>query len=373
MNRYRFLEPSCPDLSIFTGYIKGIVSGGRLSNNGPMVKKLEASFKNLFEVEQAICVSSATLGLLILLRVLDITPGSEVILPSFNFPAPAEAALWNRLELSYGEIRGDDLTMDVSQLNKCLNHRSRVIMPVHSMGNLADVDAWHFFAKKHDLCLLFDGASAIGSLILPGKGKAGIGIGTVISLHATKILPAGEGGVILTNDRSLSKLCRQLINFGFDTKGSVNFYGLNAKLSELHAAFVLAGLKNLHDNLNLRVELMEVYLENLGRIPWLIPCVSSPSVPHLFPVLLNHRYPASLRESLLNQLHLQGIETRCYYNPPLHRMPAFKPALPISLPITEEVCSRIICLPFHTGLSPGSVIDMINRMETIEVSYAQKS
>lgn len=370
MTHYRFLEPSFPDLTVFARFMQEVLESKRLSNAGPKVKELEASFCTLFEINQVICVSSASLGLLVLLRALEVPKNKEVLLPAYNFPAPAEAVLWNGLRLSYAEVHPDDLTLDPLDAARRCSSQIKVIMPVHSLGNLADVDAFRSLAEKRGLLLIFDGASALGTLISSGRKTTGIGLATVVSLHATKILPAGEGGAILTNDRSLADVCRRLVNFGFDSEGSVCRYGLNAKMSELQAAFALAGLKNLRGNMKLRLELAEAYRKGLSRIPWLSPCAAKESIMHLFPVMLSPSYPAHTREALRQQWEALGIETRSYYNLPLHLMPAFRPSRPISLPITEDVCSRVICLPFHTQLSFESIEDIINKIEAAEITDA---
>jgi dTDP-4-amino-4,6-dideoxygalactose transaminase len=360
--RYRFLYPSLPDRSVFDQHVDEILASGWLSNAGPKVQVLEEALAAELGVDHVVCVSSGSLGLLILLRALGIPRGTEVLLPAFNFPAPAEAALWNGLRLRYAEVRSDLLTLDPEDASQRCSAQTRLLMPVHALGNLADVDAFVALAEERDLLLIFDGASATGSLLLCRR-VARAGEGTVVSLHATKVLPAGEGGIIMTDDGALADECRRLINFGFEVDRGVRRYGINAKMSELNAAFALAGLETLETNLQLRRELAEAYLESLVRVPWLVPHVDRAAVMQLFPVTLAPAYPASGRLALRQRWETDGIETRCYYDPPLHRMAAFQPPDPVSLPITEDLCARVICLPFHTRLTPESVADIVSRIE----------
>jgi dTDP-4-amino-4,6-dideoxygalactose transaminase len=364
--KYRFLIPSLPDSEIFDQHVKHIIARGWLSNWGMEVRALEEALCDLLNTEHAICVSSCSMGLLILLRALDLPENAEVLLPAYNFPAPAEAVLWNRCQLSYADIESHDLTMDPVDTLQRFTPKTQVIIPVHSLGNLANVSAFGQIAAEGDIHLIFDGASALGSLLMT-KDAAGIGQATVISLHATKVLPAGEGGVILTNNPDLARTCRQLINYGFTENRTVNRYGFNGKMSELNAAFALAGLRGLDSHLRYRRELAAVYNDWLEKIPWLQSHANPNAVMQLFPVTLTPDLPVRLRGILRKVWEQHGIETRCYYHPPLHQMTAFKPSSSVSLPTTQEISARVICLPFHTNLTPDDIEDIMTQIQAIGV------
>jgi dTDP-4-amino-4,6-dideoxygalactose transaminase len=219
------------------------------------------------------------------------------------------------------------------------------IVPVAAFGLGLDVAAWDEFAGRTGLVVVIDGAGALGAMT-PGRH-----VPVAFSLHATKPLGIGEGGVVATRDDDLAQRVRGLANYGF-ADGCIENAGTNAKLSEYAAAVGLAQLDRAVPLLRRRDSLWQTYRAALSRID----TVRTQSG-------LADRAPANLVVGLpfdvagaAVELSRQDIETRRWYCPPIHRHPAFA-ALPVagSLGMTDELAQRTLGLPFHTRLRAADI------------------
>jgi dTDP-4-amino-4,6-dideoxygalactose transaminase len=341
---------------------------GRLTN-GDCVERLEAETAALLGVRECVAVSSCTSGLMLAARCLGLQ--GEVILPSFMFFATGHALLWNGLTPVFGDCDPRTLNLDPGSAAKVVSRQTSAIVAVHNFGCPAEVEELHRLARRHGLRLVFDGAHAFGALV-KGRGVAAWGDATVFSLAATKPLAAGEGGLIATADSALAARLRQARNYGNDGSYDCPILGLNARMTELQAALALAGLPHVEEGIERRRRLAALYQQYLARVPGLSaqqPGAAVRSTWNGFPLVAGPQCAAT-REAIEQSLAAQGVETRRYYDPPLHRQQLYRrfhqPARE-PLEATDSISSRIVSLPLHAGLAPTAVERIARQIAALAV------
>ena len=282
-----------------------------------------------------------------------------MILPSFTFFATGHALRWNGLTPVFADCDPKTFTIDPSGVERVWTPQTSAVVGVHIFGCPAAAEALRRFTHRRGLRLIFDGAHAFGARI-GGKGVAAWGDATVFSLAATKPLVAGEGGLIATADPDLARSLRHARNYGNDGSYDCPILGLNARLTELHAALALAGLPYVEQGIERRRRLAALYRESLAQAAGLGTQQPGPAVSgswNGFPLLVGPQSGIG-RERLEQALAAEGIETRRYYDPPLHRQKLYRrfhQAAREPLAVTDQISSRIVSLPLHAGLEPQAV------------------
>ena len=248
-------RPAVRDPGSVRGHVDDILASGVLTD-GPLVRQLEERAADYLGVRHCVAVGSCTAGLMLVLRAADLM--GDVLVPSFTFAATAHAVAWNGLRPVFVDIRSDTLTMSPEACERAIDDGTSAILAAHIFGTPCDVEAFGRIAKERGLRLFFDAAHAFGSR--HGEQMVGgFGDAEVFSLSPTKVLVAGEGGLIATNDDLLAERCRIGRNYGNPGDYDCLFVGLNARMSEFHAAVALASFDDLEDRLTERQELAAAY------------------------------------------------------------------------------------------------------------------
>jgi len=343
-------RPTIPNPDKVAEEVLQILRSGDLTN-GPHVRDLERRVAERVGVRHAVAVSSCTAGLMLVLRAADLT--GDVVLPSFTFMATAHAVAWNGLHPRFADIDRDTLTLSPGAAMRAIGMRSSAILATHTFGTPCDVEGLAESARQSGIRLFFDAAHALGST-RHGEPIGRFGDAEVFSLTPTKPVIAGEGGIITTNDDDLAERCRLGRDYGKTKDYDVRFIGLNARMSELHAAVALASLDGLDGWLERRNRAAERYREALGSIPGL----SFPTVPEGdrstykdFTVLVDPQALGLGAPTLAEALIAEGIETRRYYSPPVHRTRAYQAMANGPLPVTEWAAERVLTLPLWAGMT----------------------
>ncbi|MCG2461015.1 DegT/DnrJ/EryC1/StrS family aminotransferase [Flavobacteriaceae bacterium F89] len=235
--------------------------------------ELEKALAKRMKADHVHLVSSGTAALTVALASAGINAGDEVILPTFTFVASFEAVL------SVGAVPvlvdvDDTLTLDPSAVEKAITKRTKVIMPVHMCGSMADLGALKALCHKYKLTLLEDACQAIGGSY-EGKPLGSYGDLGCLSFDYVKTITCGEGGAVLTNDPDYYKNADHYSDHGHDhigkDRGAENhpFLGYNYRISELHAAVGLAQIKRLDNFLDIQKKnysILRKSLQNLSDI-----------------------------------------------------------------------------------------------------------
>ena len=239
MKAIQVTEPFLPTLEEYAKYLEGIWDRNILTNNGPLVKELEAKIQAYHQTNRSIsCVANGGLGLQIALRALGIR--GEVITTPFTYVATASCPLWDGCTVRFADIEADHLTLCPDAVEAAITPQTEAIMGVHIFGNPCDVDRLQEIADRHGIALIYDAAQAFG-FRYRGKSILDYGDATVLSLHATKVFHAVEGGALTFKDPKIAEKA-EWMRHGHNGYQEFHGIGINAKMSELHAAMGLSVL-----------------------------------------------------------------------------------------------------------------------------------
>lgn len=352
----RLISPKIPDFSSFSQRAQEIFASGLLTNNGPYVQQYEQQLADYLGVP---CLSFAngTMALMLALKGLNLT--GRVIVPSFTFAATVHALVWAGLEPQFVDIDPQTFTIEPQKVEEAITGDTSAIIGVHVFGNPCAIDELQSIAKKHNLKLIFDAAHAFGSTY-KGKPIGTFGDVEMFSTHATKTLITAEGGILSTTNPELLVYLKQARNFGFP-EGNVEdtiVPGTNAKLSELHAVIGLDSFSDFSRILSHKQGLVAQYTEVLGGIPGItsqyVPDHSTSAYLY-FPIIVDEHQFGMSRDQLHQFLMENGIMTRKYFYPPVHKHTSYKGYHSLHLPNTDHISSHILCLPMHADLTPAMV------------------
>jgi len=356
-------RPSVPDAKALAEEIVDVLESGTLTN-GPRVKEFEARVAEYIGVKHCIAVASCTSGLMLVLRAADIR--GDVVVPSFTFAATAHAVAWNGLTPLFADVDPRTLTLSPDAVRRALGVRTSAILATHTFGTPCDVEALDELARRHGLRLFFDAAHALGSH-RNGVPVGGFGDAEVFSLSPTKVVIAGEGGIIATNDDVLADRCRIGRDYGNPGDYNCQFVGLNGRMSEIHAAVAIASFRDVDEHVERRNELARRYREELSGVSGIdFPQVSDAdrSTYKDFTILVDPDLFGVDADVLGRALAAVGIETRRYYSPPVHAMQAYRSIGGMNghLPVTELVASRVLTLPMWSEMRPDQVTHVVDAM-----------
>ncbi|WP_295954355.1 aminotransferase class I/II-fold pyridoxal phosphate-dependent enzyme [Rhodoferax sp.] len=243
------LVPDLPSPQELMPYLQRMHAARHYSNFGPLVCELEQLLAARFQVAtpaaSVTTASSATLALELALTALALPPGSKVLVPALTFVATATAVVRAGYVPVLGDVDPDSWLMTPGMAWQMRQHVAfDAVVPVATFGAPQDMAAWSLFEQSTGLPVIVDAAGAFGSQWLHGSQGT-----LVFSLHATKSLPAGEGGLVVSTNTALVAKVRQMSNFGINLQpgarvptGVLASIGTNAKMSEYHAAVGLASL-----------------------------------------------------------------------------------------------------------------------------------
>lgn len=351
-----FVRPTVPGADIVEPHFRKILDSGMLTN-ATYVRDLERRAAEYLGVAHCVAVSSCTSGLMLVLRAAELS--GDVVMPSFTFVATAHAAAWNGLRPVFADVDPETLTLSASQALLTIGVRTSAILATHTYGTPCDVEGLTRIAKRDGIRLFFDAAHAFGSHYR-GTPVGGFGDAEVFSLSPTKVLVAGEGGIIATNDDILAQRCR--IGRDYANPGDYNarFVGLNARMSEFHAAVALASLDGLEDRIAKRNELAAWYRAALADVPG----ISFPTVPEGdrstykdLTIVVDAETFGCDAAGLAKALADDGIDTRRYYAPPVHEMRPYRrqKASEGFLEATNHAAARVLTLPLWLGMTDQTV------------------
>jgi dTDP-4-amino-4,6-dideoxygalactose transaminase len=246
-----------------------------------------------------------------------------------------------------------------------------VILATHTFGTPAAVEQLTSLARSSGVRLVFDAAHAFGSR-RAGVPVGGFGDAEVFSLSPTKVLVASEGGLIATNDELIADRCR--IGRDYANPGDYDcvFVGLNARMSEIHAAFALASLDDLEPRIDRRNELAAMYKQALGDVPGIsFPAVAEQdrSTYKDFTLLVDAPAFGIDAAELASALEAEGIGTKRYYAPPVHTMQAYRSQAGKNghaLPITDAVAQQVLTLPLWTSMEGPELLGVAEAVRRIQ-------
>ena len=355
-------------------YVGQAVAGGHASGDGPFTRRAQKLMQERFGARRVLLTTSCTAALEMAALLCGLSPGDEVILPSYTFVSTANAVALRGATPVFVDIRPDTLNIDERLIEAAVTPRTRAIFPVHYAGVACEMDEIMAIAKRHNLLVVEDAAQGVYAQY-KGRWLGTIGHIGCYSFHETKNFSCGEGGAMVVNDPAFEARAEILREKGTNRsqflRGQVDKYtwvdiGSSYVPSDMLAAFLLGQLENMEKITLRRGEIFHRYATLLAPLASK-GLIRAPIVPrhcatnhHMFYLLA-----AGLdeRTSLIAHLREAGILAVFHYVP-LHSSPfARSLGLPIlNLPITDDASSRLLRLPMYYDLTDfqiNRVVDSI--------------
>ena len=359
-------EPTLPDLDRYASELRGIFASRQITN-GRWVAALEEKAADLLGVPHVVALSSATSGLVLTPKLLGWK--GKVILPSFTFPATLHALLWNNLEPVLVDCDPDTFNIDPAAVERSLAGDVCAVVPVYIFGNPPDWGALEPLLSRHGLQSMSDAAHALGTRL--GTRAAGdFGEAEIFSLAPTKVTISGEGGLVATRNEALARDLRIARNYGNPGDYDCLFAGLNARQSELHALLGYLSLEMTEQHVRIREGLVERYrtgLSDLSGVRFQKIPGGCRSTHNYFAVRIHASSFGLSNRELQQALDVDGIRSKIYFHPPLHRQSRFQhlPGLQGEFPNTDRVCAEVLCLPLFSHMRPDDVDEVIDTIRAI--------
>jgi dTDP-4-amino-4,6-dideoxygalactose transaminase len=336
-------------------------------SSGPEVEAFEAACRDYLGARFALAVANGTAALQLALLAAGIGPGDEVVLPSLNFVAAANAVSHTGATATFCDIRGDgDLNLDPDSLEAALTPRTKALLLLHYGGYPCDVEAVAGIAAARGIVVIEDSAHAIGATV-QGRFCGTFGLAGCFSFFSNKNLPVGEGGLLVTDDEDLYSRARLLRSHGMTTltwdrhRGHAADYdvverGFNFRLDEVRATIGQVQLRRLDAENEARRRVVAQYRERLADADLVLPFAEVPDQtrPSFHLAVAVFRSPEA-REAARERLRERRVQTSVHY-PPIHRFSAYADAAPrVPLGRTESVAARLLTLPLFGHMREDQV------------------
>lgn len=346
-------QPTLAPLEEVDALLKGIWETGIMTHNGPLVQKLEKELQTYLGVPHVVSCVNGTLALQMAIRALKLK--GEIITTPFTFIATSNAILWEYCTPVFVDIDPETFNIDPKKIEEKITYHTVAIMPVHVFGNACEIETIDAIAHKHHLKVIYDAAHAVG---VKYKGQSIFNYGdiSITSFHATKILNTAEGGACFTTNEELDEKLRRIRFFGFENHSDIVEDGSNFKMTEVHAAIGLANLKYLDAALIDRKKKYLYYKTELSKIESLsFQKIAEDCNYSYFPVVFKTEDDLL---KVLKALNEKNVYPRRYFYPSINTFNKLFPT--VSVPCSEDIASRILCLPLYYDLLTNEIDRIIN-------------
>lgn len=309
------MKTKLPKLGHYKKYLKKIWKTNQVTNDGPLVRELEGKLREYWGVKHVVCVSSGTMAIMIALGVLGVK--KEIYVSPLSFVATVSAPLWMGIKPKFFDVGEEP-------------NSPAIVTHTYGIPNLVNAwpviyDASHAFAVKYQNCPLV----TFGDI-------------SIISFHATKLFHTVEGGAIVTQNDTLAKKARLMLNFGFKDRYAFEGIGINGKMSEFHAAMGLCNLEDIGKVVLRYRQMVKRYDDGLGL---------SRKNTSYYPVV----YPSeNALKKAIKRMNENDIYPRRYFYPPLNKVFGGR-----KCPLGEEISNRVLCLPLYWGLKDKEIDKII--------------
>lgn len=373
MKRIPFLRPNLVRQDSYAPYLVQIDESRIYSNYGPLNTLFEQRLLNqLFAGRGALTtVANATLALMLAISLSRRPGGRYAVMPSFTFAATPLAAMWCGLKPYFIDIDAESWCMDnrlVKQTLLELGADVAVVVPYATFGTGIDL-SYYASLQSSGTPVVVDAAASVGTTLRDQHFGIDFPGAVVYSLHATKAFPIGEGGLVHSGDASLVAKLRQAANFGFTASRESALLGLNAKLSEFHAAVGLATLDQFAGKKSIRQQVHGWYrdlLEQQGLLSkgWRLQKTHG-SIAHQFVPALCPQGTNNL--AVIEALDRTNIEARTYFRPACHQQSSFTVFPRSSMAVTDTIAARSVNLPLWEEMTHADIERVVAALATASV------
>lgn len=354
------MKPSLPTADKILPYLREIDKNNWYSNFGPLVERLEARFEEILQLPagSVLTLASGAMGLTNALRAWNLMRGSYCIVPAWTFIGTAASACAAELTPYFVDVDKESWAIDPEALRKQLPYipgKVSAVIVVSPFGRPLDTKAWEKFMLETGIKVIIDAAASFDAVHTEKLMEVGEHVPVMVSLHATKTLGIGEGGLLLCKNTKFIKRVQEMSNFGFSDLESdaILVPGTNGKMSEYAAAVGHAALDewtSKREAWKIRRDWYRARLQGL------------PVKPHMVGDWVSSTYSLELErgmaDELLKKMRDRGIECRKWWRNGCHRQVAYGEFPRLPLPITDELARTMIALPFRV-LQEESEVDFV--------------
>lgn len=297
---------------------------------GTKTLEFEQAFARFHGARHGIAVTNGTAALEITMAALGIGPGDEVIVPDFTFVATASAVLFANALPVLVDVLPDTYCLDPKLAEAAITPRTKAIIAVHMGGHPADLDALTDLARRKGIALVEDSAHAHASE-WRGRRIGSFGVAGTFSFQSSKLMTAGEGGMVISNDDSFERNARSVHDCGRmpgEWFYSHFIYGSNYRLSEWQGAVLMAQLGRLDEQTRIRHQNARVLDRELSKIPGITPqklddrCTRNGQYAYIFHVY-KKEFAGISADRFIEAIEAEGIPHQASY-PPLHELDMFR-------------------------------------------------
>ena len=354
--------------------IREVLESGWVAGQGPKGAELSQLLCEYTGAHFAVPVNNCTAALHLALLALGVGPGDDVLVSDFTFPATGHSVMYCGAKPRFVDVLPDTYNMDPDKIQEMINPRTKAIIVVHALGQMAAMDRICDIARTNGLFVIEDAACSLGASYM-GLNAGQYGDITAFSFHARKNVTSGEGGALVTNNESYAATMKSLSCFGMESAYArqnefsvpeFRYLGYNYKLSDINAAIAIGQLKNYPKVLDYRYSLVERYNHLLSGFSLLNIPYASPEGRHVYQtyaVLLNEKIN---RNQVIMMLKEKGIQSQIgtyssFIQPVYH---------------SEDVCQNslrlynsCLALPLHHHLKPEDIDYIVDTLMQILKQY----
>lgn len=340
---------------------------------GPKLKEFEEKMAAYAGTKYAVACNSGTSGLHMIVAALGIKDGDEVITTPFSFIASANCMLFERAKPVFVDIDEKTYNMDITQIEAKITERTKAILPVHIFGQPVNMHEIRRIALKHGLSIIEDSCEAIGAE-WNGEKAGAMSDAAVFAFYPNKQMTTGEGGIVVTNNETLAKLCYSLRNQGrgIDTQWLHHVrLGYNYRMSDISAALGLAQLERIDEIIDARQRVADSYMKKLKDIEGIIlPTIDERVKMSWFVFVI--RFEDWIDRNLVMETLLdRGVGCRPYFTA-IHLQPFYREMFGYKegdFPVTEHVASGTLAIPFFNNITEDQ-IDIVVEEVRRAIRYA---
>lgn len=344
--------------------IKPIFETKRLTNMGPIYKKMQHQLIDYLQVPELSLFVNGHMALEMAIQTMDFPSESEIITTPYTFVSTTHAIARNGLTPVFCDINPDDYTIDTSKIEKLITDKTVAILPVHVYGNICNIEAIQEIANKYHLKVIYDAAHAFG-VKYKGTTIGNFGDMSMFSFHATKVFHTVEGGAITFKDKDYCLRLHELKNFGIHSEDNVGGIGTNAKLDEFRAAMGICNLRHIDESIAARKRIVERYNDNFkndSRIKTMSHRKELTPNYSYYPIYVDPLKFGKTRDDIYQMLNNNDIYARKYFYPAINDMECYREKYAIQeTPVARDVSNKILTLPLYEDLAITDV-DRISKL-----------
>ncbi len=338
---------------------------------GPRTEQFEEEFRKKVGARYAYAINSGTAALHVACLSI-LKPNDEVIVPDFTFMSTASTVIFAGGRPVFADIEGETLTTDPEDVGEKVTPRTRAIVPVHLLGNAADMRALREIAEDHNLYLVSDAAQAHGTRI-DGEDVGSLDNINCYSFYPTKTITTGEGGMATMNDEELCEKEKLIRNHGQESQYLHRILGFNYRMTEIAAVLGLSQLEMLDGFLEKRRRNAGILTEGLRGIHSLRPQQTGRGVEHsysYYTIIMELEKFRCDRDKFVEALKAENVDCMVYYPIPLMKQPALRDfAGKIHCLVAEETSEKVFSVPVHPSLAEQDLENILAALDKVSSNY----